>query len=126
MRPVRSRAKGGPSEDAIQIALIDWICLAHPDAAPWLHHSPNGGLRGPVTAARLKAMGVRRGFPDLTLWLPRGGFHGLAIELKVGRNRATAEQIDWLDHMASIGWLAVCCTGFDAARQTIEDYLRGV
>ena len=66
-----------------------------------------------------------QGFPDLTIWLPRGGFTASPSNSKVGRNRATAEQIDWLDHMASIGWLAVCCTGFDAARQTIEDYLRG-
>lgn len=115
----------GPTEDAIQIALVRWIDLQHPHASRWLHHSPNGGHRTRVTAARLKAMGVRRGFPDLTLWLPRGGFHGLAIELKAGRNRATAEQIAWLDHMASTGWMAVCCIGFDAARQTIEDYLRG-
>lgn len=119
------RRQKGPSEDAIQMALIAWLRLQHPEAWPWAHHSANGGYRNPVTAARLKAMGVRRGFPDLTLWLPRGGFHGLAVELKVGRNRATAEQIAWLDHMASTGWMAVCCIGFDAARQTIEDYLRG-
>ena len=125
MKPVRSRASSGPSEDQIQIALVEWMRLAHPKVAPWMHHSPNGGHRSPVTGARLKALGVRRGFPDLTLWLPRGGFHGLAIELKAAKGKPTTEQIDWLNHMGSIGWLAVCCTGFDAARQTIEDYLRG-
>lgn len=111
------------SEDAIQIALLEWLRLYDRRAWEFTHHSPNGGYRNPVTAARLKAMGVRRGFPDITIWLPRGGFHGLAIELKAGRNKATAEQIGWLDHMGSIGWLATVCVGFDAARQTISDYL---
>lgn len=78
-----------------------------------------------MTGARLKAMGVRRGFPDLTLWLPRGGLHGLAVELKAAKGKPTTEQLAWLDHMAGIGWMAVVCIGFDAARETIDSYLRG-
>ena len=114
----------GPSEDAIQMALLEWLRLHDRRAWELTHHSPNGGHRSPVTAARLKNLGVRRGFPDLTLWLPRGGFHGLAIELKAGRNKPTPEQLAWLDHMASIGWMAAVCTGFDAARETLDAYLR--
>ena len=113
-----------PSEDQIQIALLEWLRLAHPAAWPWTHHSPNGGARSAVTGARLKNLGVRRGFPDLTLWLPRGGFHGLAVELKAGKGKPTPEQLAWLDHMASIGWMAAVCTGFDAARETLDAYLR--
>ena len=123
MKPVRSRASSGPSEDQIQIALVEWMRLAHPKVAPWMHHSPNGGLRSPVTAARLKAMGVRRGFPDLMLWVARGGHRGLAIELKASRGKPTLEQLEWLGHMGGMGWIAVLCVGFDAARQTIDDYL---
>ena len=111
------------SEDAIQIALVQWFDLQYPDAAPWLYHSPAGGVRNKVTAWRLKAMGARRGFPDLTLWLPRGGFHGLAVELKAGRNKMTPEQADWLAHMSSAGWMVACCVGFDAARDTFASYL---
>lgn len=111
------------AEDATQIALLEWLEVAHPQVWPWTHHSANGGHRNLVTGVRLKAMGVRKGFPDLTLWLPRGGFNGLAIELKVGRNRPTIEQLAWLDHMASVGWFATLCVGFDAARRSIEDYI---
>ncbi len=114
----------GSSEDAIQIALLEWLRLAHPTAWPWTHHSPNGGARNAVTGARLKNLGVRRGFPDLTLWLPRGGFHGLAVELKAAKGKPTPEQIQWLDHMARTGWMAVVCTGFDAARETFDNYLK--
>lgn len=112
-----------PSEDQIQIELLEWLRLAHPEAWARTHHSPNGGHRSPVTAARLKNLGVRRGFPDLTLWLPRGGFHGLAVELKVGCNRATPEQADWIEHLQAIGWCAEVCTGFDAAQRRFVDYL---
>lgn len=112
------------SEEDIQIALVRWFDLQYPDAAPWLYHSPAGGVRNKVTAWRLKNLGVRRGFPDLTLWLPRGGFHGLAVELKAAKGKPTPEQIQWLDHMARTGWMAVVCTGFDAARETFDNYLK--
>ena len=113
----------GPSEDVIQIALLEWLRLHDRRAWELTHHSPNGGHRSAVTGARFKALGVRRGFPDLTLWLPRGGFHGLAVELKAGRNKMTPEQADWLAHMSSAGWMVACCVGFDAARDTFASYL---
>ena len=113
----------GPSEDAIQMALLEWLRLYDRRAWELTVHTPNGGARSAVTGARLKALGVRRGFPDLTLWLPRGGFHGLAVELKAGRNKMTPEQADWLAHMNSAGWMAVCCVGLDAARDTFASYL---
>lgn len=114
----------GPSEDAIQIVLMRWLELQYPDVARWVFHVPNGGARSRVTGARLKAMGVRQGVPDLMLCAPRNGFHGLAVELKAAKGRPTPEQLAWLDHLGSIGWMAVVCTGFDAARDTFEAYLR--
>ncbi len=119
----KTPALTGPSEDQIQIALFQWLDLQHPDIAPWAHHSPAGGARSAVTGARFKAMGVRRGFPDFALYVPRAGFCGLAIELKAAKGRPTTEQIEWLDHLASAGWMAALCSGFDAARDTIAEYL---
>ena len=112
------------TEDAIQITLLEWLRLAHPKAWPLCHHSPNGGARNAITGARLKCMGVRRGFPDLTLWLPRRGFQGLAVELKAPKGRLTPEQAAWLEHMATIGWCAVTCVGFDAAQRQFQEYLQ--
>lgn len=112
-----------PSEDAIQMALLEWLRLHDHRAWELTHHSPNGGARSAITGARLKALGVRRGFPDLTLWLPRGGFHGLAVELKTAKGRPTSEQLAWLNHMSAIGWCAALCTGFDAARDQFASYL---
>lgn len=66
---------------------------------------PNGGHRNKATAGKLKAEGVRAGVPDLLLLLPSRGFHGLAIELKVGRNHETSEQADWLLWLRNHGYM---------------------
>jgi hypothetical protein len=112
------------SEDATQRLVVAWMRRQHPSEADWLHHSPNGGWRAPATGARLKAAGTRRGFPDLIYPRARGGFAGLAIELKAHGGRATIEQIEWLHLLSAEGWHATICIGFDAARDTISDYMR--
>lgn len=43
----------------------------------------------------------RKGFPDLFLWHPKHGF--AAIELKVGRNQATPEQLQCLLELQRAG-----------------------
>lgn len=87
---------------------------------------PNGGDRNLLVAKKLKAEGVRRGVPDLMLLAPRRGYHGLVIELKVGRNRPTQEQSEWLQWFASQGYYAV--TAYDdsaVAIAVIEWYIEG-
>ena len=54
---------------------------------------PNGGDRNMLVAKKLKAEGVKKGVPDLCLPLPRGGYHGLYIEMKRQKNgRISPEQ----------------------------------
>ena len=69
------------SETTEQIGLINWA-RANEEYVPelqLLHHIPNEGIRtnGPV----LKAAGMKAGVPDLSLPVPRRGFHGLYIEM---------------------------------------------
>jgi hypothetical protein len=52
--------------------------------------------RRQVAGGRLVGDVLARGFPDLVLCHPKRG-HLLVRELKVGRNRLTAEQQAWLD-----------------------------
>jgi len=89
-----------------------------------LFHVPNGGARNKITAAQLKAEGVKKGVPDLFLMAPRGGYHGLAIELKrKGGGRVSPEQKDWIERLNAQGYRATVCFGWNDARQTIEAYL---
>ena len=87
------------SEDAEQEKVVCWAKLmsnAYPDLE-LLYHVPNGGSRNKAEVSKLKRMGVRAGVPDLVLPVPRAGYAGLYIELKVGENRPSNNQKDWLD-----------------------------
>lgn len=119
-----------PTEDEEQMALFTWANhMAVTGRFPELDrlfHVPNGGSRGPAEAGRFKAMGVRKGVPDVFLDVPRGGFHGLRIEMKRRRGGVLSdEQADWLDYYNANGYRAAVCYGWDEARMEIEDYLRG-
>ncbi|MCY1285667.1 VRR-NUC domain protein [compost metagenome] len=107
-----------------QKALVQWFDLQFPKLRGRLAACPNGGHRNKVTAGKLKAEGVRKGFPDLNLLVPRHGHAGLFIELKRARGgKLEPEQSDWLDWLNQQGFMAVVCKGFDAARDTIKSYL---
>ena len=55
--------------------------------------------------------------------VPHGEKHGLWIELKVGKNKATTAQKMWLSNLASEGYETAVCYGFHEAMTTIVDYL---
>lgn len=112
------------SEEEVQIALVDWFKLQYPKAAKKLHHSPNEGKHKVQYRVKQKKMGVSSGFSDLILVQRRGGFTGLAIELKADKGpRPTADQFDWLDSFAEEGWFATWAKGYAAAQSTIKAYM---
>jgi hypothetical protein len=115
-----------PTEHAEQVALIRWFDLQYPALRGRLAACPNGGQRNVIVATKLKAEGVRPGYPDLNLLTPRHGFAGLFIELKrVKGGSLSADQASWLEWLGEQGFLAVICKGADAAKATITDYLKG-
>jgi hypothetical protein len=108
-----------------QAAVFAWARLAEP-AYPelaLLFAVPNGGVRNKVTAARLKAEGVKRGVPDMWLPVARGDCHGLVIELKAKGGRPTPEQRVWLAALEAQGWRALVCVGREQAIAALEQYL---
>lgn len=67
-------------------------------------HIPNGEHRTKATAGRLKAMGVRAGLCDLAIFVARHGYHAAFCELKVGSNKPTATQRDWMRFLQEQGY----------------------
>lgn len=90
---------------------------------------PNGGLRDKITAARLKATGVKAGYPDIGLDTACGNYHGLRIELKRPKTTnqsagiVSDDQNFWLNILNARGYLAVVCYGWEEARDQIIRYL---
>ena len=122
-------AKGGtrtePYESEEQEALFQWA-EAMAGKYPCLrlmYHVPNGGHRSAAVAGKLKAEGVKAGVPDICLPSARGGYHGLYIELKAGKNTATKEQKEWLSALSEEGYKAVVCRGWVRASEEIKNYL---
>lgn len=116
-----------PTEEEEQITLFEWaaaMTYTYPDLR-WLYHVPNGGSRGTAEAGRFKAMGVKPGVPDVALDIPRGGFHGLRVEMKRTKGGKLSDaQREWIVHYNAIGYRAVVCHGWQEAAKAIEEYLK--
>lgn len=111
-----------------QVALFHWASLAagnYPELRR-MYAIPNGGMRHRVVAAKLKAEGVKAGVPDVCLPVPRGGYHGLYIEMKKPGGKVSNSQKQWINWLQADGHLAVVCFGFEEAREILLDYLQGV
>lgn len=116
-----------PKEDDEQEALFEWASLASAKypALALLFHVPNGGFRGKATGCALKRRGVKAGVPDLFLPVATSCFHGLFVELKVGNNRPSAAQCEWIAALRTQGYCVTVCYGWREAREVLENYLGG-
>ncbi len=120
-----------PLETHEQQAVIAWAALA---VRTWpelelLHAVPNGAVYGrdkrlaAMQAARLKAEGLRRGWPDLNLPVARGPFIGLVIEMKRRGERPTDDQRHYLDLLAACGHRTRVCFSAQDAIDELRAYL---
>lgn len=114
------------TEDGHQLALMCW-CADNFEKYPELKrliHIPNGGSRNKAEAAKLKAMGVKSGFPDLFLPLHRDGWSGLMIELKKPKGGIESnEQQEWIKFLRNENYNAHFCYGWEQARDMLITYL---
>lgn len=116
----------GPSEHQEQVAVVQWwdaACRGYDLPNFALFAVPNGGARDAITGARLKAEGVRRGALDLILAVPADQFHGLYLEMKVGDNKPTDAQTDFIRHLQKHGYQAGVHWTADSAIAAIKEYL---
>ncbi len=112
-------------EHAEQAALFQWAELASRVSWPevgMMFAIPNQRA-SPTERRRMAEEGAKSGVPDIVLPVPRGGYAGLFIELKVGDNKPTANQKAWLEALRALGYMAVARWGWEAAKETIINYL---
>lgn len=112
------------SEDDLQKAVakvLDYSGLL------WCH-VPNGGQRKAITGAKLKRMGTKRGVPDVLVFnlspSPNLYLYGrpLALELKVGYNKPSKEQHQWLADLRREGWRCEVCYTMDEVIKVLREH----
>lgn len=125
------------SEHTDQAALFQWaayntamypqleLLYAIPNGAGLNHQVSKAGRRYSPEAAKLKAEGLKSGVPDVALPVARGPYHGLYIELKYGKNTTSPQQNKWIEALRSQDYRVVIAYGWEAAAQTILEYLEG-
>ena len=101
----------------------------HCAVAAWLDangvfyaHPANGEWRHPVTAKKLKRMGVKPGCPDFLIFSPSGAQNKpTALELKAvdGRGPSDVQQA-FLTALGAFGWHVGWHRGADAAIRWLE------
>lgn len=74
--------------------------------------------------SRLKAEGVKKGVSDVLIFEPRGGYSGMAIELKVGYNKPSTEQKEWLTGLKHCGWKTFWSNDLDEILEEIDNYFK--
>ena len=111
------------SEHDLQAACVRWFRYRHPALARCLVAVPNGGRRDAVTGARLKAEGVVAGVADLLLLVPRGGFHGLCVEMKAATGRQSGAQRLWQAEIERQGYRYAVVRSFEAFAAEVGGYL---
>lgn len=98
----------------------------YPQIREYLVKHVNEGKRTPLQGFQLQAIGMRKGFPDYQLALPRGHYHGLFIEMKTKKSRDYAEkpeQVEWITKLRAAGYYATFAYGCDEAIKVTQDYL---
>ena len=117
-----------PTEEQEQITLFNWAAMMnykYPELR-YMYHVPNGGYRNKAEAGRFRAQGVKSGVPDIVLPVARGGYHGLYIEMKVGKNTTSDSQEWWIEHLRKQGYKVAVCYGWEEAAAELTEYLSEV
>lgn len=106
------------TEESLQIAVAN---LLNHTSLLWMH-PPNGGLRNKIVAAKLKRMGVKAGVPDILIFTPSVDVAGVAIELKVDKNRTTDKQQEWIESLTICGWACYVCRSIYEVMAVLQAY----
>ena len=111
-------------EQAEHINVVNWFNYQFPELQKDFHHFANERKCSIQQGRTLKRMGVQKGVLDFFLALPLNGRAGFWIELKVGKNKPTKEQIEFAERKIERGYDAAFVWGFEATKEIIMNYLK--
>lgn len=111
-------------EQIAHINTVNWFKHEFPELEEDFHHFANERKCSYYEGKILKHMGVKKGVPDFFLAFPQNGKCGLWVELKVGKNKPSKEQYEFLERKAARGYECAWVTGMEAAQLVIKSYLK--
>jgi len=121
-------------EDTLQEGCVKWFRYAYPHVV--IFAIPNGGSRNPIEAAKLKRTGTLAGVADLFVMKSKEYpdskyperyihiWHGLFIELKVGKNTLSESQADFSALSQAAGYRYTICRSIDEFMNVVNEYLK--
>lgn len=128
------RKKVKSNEKSLHRAVCDYIRLQYPGVL--FNSDMAGAMKLTIgQAVAMKSLRSNRGFPDITIYEPKGKWHGLLLELKADGLRLKNGGLPMTDHIreqASVireltmrNYLARFAVGFDEAKSIIDWYMSG-
>lgn len=109
-----------PPEEHVQRTVAQWLDL---HGVLWCH-VPNEGRHKPQYRAKMAALGLKPGVPDILIFdLPPEvpDARGVAIELKRAKGgRVSKAQQEWLEELGGRGWVCAVCKGIDEALELLQ------
>lgn len=134
LKPKKSKKKTHVSESIAQQRIFAWADKQWQwPELKMMYHIPNensgfgqytDGQKYGMISKKIRE-GMKVGIPDIHLPVARCGYHGLWIELKVGYNKPTPQQLECIDELKRLGHYAVWCKGETAAIELISRYMAG-
>jgi hypothetical protein len=114
----RGDALASPKEFDVHVALADFLRRWTLPGWHWTH-IPLGEYRNPITASRLKRMGVQPGWPDFIFIGP--GRAVFFLELKRRGHGQTPEQARIAAHLIDCGCTYLCTDDIEDALATLRE-----
>ncbi len=114
-----------PYERIEQAIALLWLECTDVESFEVTTAVPFGGYRPDGAGGLIKGEGAKKGYPDLLIDAPRGGYHGLRIEMKKFCPNAnpTEEQEGWLKRLSANRYRTALCRGHKSAIFVISNYL---
>lgn len=111
------------TEHQIHASILRYLRSVLPHG--WLvMHVPNGGSRNPIEGARMKALGVVAGWPDISIF---GGGHNSGgvvcfMEVKSKSGRVSQCQHRIIDQLKDMGFPVAVVRSIDDARVYVKEW----
>ncbi len=111
-------------ESQHQKALFEWIRIMGKKDSRYskIFAIPNGGKRDKKTAINLKKEGVLSGVRDIFVPIPNYRLGGLWIEMKIGNNKLTKNQIEFRNGLEAFYRFEICYSWIEA-REIIKQWI---